>query len=127
MDLLERLTSHQTIKTDKEIGSILDKIVLTLEGYNEINLRGNLNKIPLLVSLKSKANGEVYCEVKSYGMEKVEPDFLPVLQRILENLGVNRKKLVTDIGNDFYTVPYIDDQLRDLHNFLSSVEEIEIK
>jgi len=114
MELLERLTSHNTLKMDKEIELILGEIGLILERYNEIELHGNGQSI----LFEAKENGEILCTTA----KNKELEFLPLLQEILEDLKVNRRKLVKN------RTPYsLKSSLENIYKLFSNIEEISIR
>ena len=114
MELLEQLTSHNTLKMDKEIELILGEIGLILKRYNEIELHGNGQSI----LFEAKENGEILCTTA----KNKELEFLPLLQEILEDLKVNRRKLVKN------RTPYsLKSSLENIYKLFSNIEEISIR
>ena len=114
MELLERLTSHNTLKMDKEIELILGEIGSILERYNEIELHGNGQSILFEV----KENGEILCTTA----KDKELEFLPLLQEILEDLEVNRRKLVKN-----RTLYSLESSLENIYKLFSNIERISIR
>ena len=114
MELLEQLTSHNTLKMDKEIELILGEIGLILKRYNEIELHGNGQSILFEV----KENGEILCTTA----KDKELEFLPLLQEILEDLEVNRRKLAKN------RTPYsLESLLGNIYKLFSNIERISIR
>ena len=114
MELLERLTNHNTLKMDKEIELILGEIGSILERYNEIELHGNGQSILFEV----KENGEILCTTA----KDKELEFLPLLQEILEDLEVNRRKLVKN-----RTLYSLESLLENIYRLFSNIERISIR
>ena len=114
MDLLKQLTDHQTIEMDRKIESILEKVGLILESYNEIELCGDGQSILFEV----RENGEILCTTT----KDKELEFLPLLQEILGDLEVNRRKLVKN-----RTLYSLESLLEDIHKLFSNIEKISIR